>query len=339
MSRIRRQPVEKEVCFALKFSPTVRKGLSMMGIKPRAFQTHSQISLEQLVPHPHFYRQLEAKVDLAFVRDLVAPLYAPFGRPSIDPVVFFKLQLIMLFEGIRSERQLLVHVQVNLAFRWYLGYDLDEEVPDHSSLTKIRERYGLVIFRQFFERIVQRCLAAGLVWGAELHFDGTQVQANAHKNSYVSNFEYALRNHLNILFPPQTTVLEPSRPPADMMEDWVERYQHEPPLNLRTAYVTKSTQNTSLTDADASFLRSQAHLGYHTHYVVDGGKNRIILAALVTPADIMDNQPMLDLLRWVRFRWQLKPRWAVGDSKYGLLCINRQKGRFWRAERHTTWLR
>ena len=137
----------------------------MMGIKEREFKVHPQVCLEHLVPEDNFYRQLESKIDLNFVRGLVQHFYAPFGRPSVDPIVFFKLQLIMLFEDIRSERHLMNMVHLNLAFRWYIGYDLDEEIPDHSSLTKIRERYGLPIFRKFFEHIVEMCIEAGLVWG------------------------------------------------------------------------------------------------------------------------------------------------------------------------------
>src|SRR5688500_474601 len=90
------------------------------------------ISLEELVPRTHFYRHLEAKLDLAFVREWVRDRYAERGRPSIDPVVFFKLQLSMFFEGIRSERLLVETASLNLAHRWYLGYALDEALPDHS---------------------------------------------------------------------------------------------------------------------------------------------------------------------------------------------------------------
>jgi transposase len=79
-------------------------------------------SLDALVPAHHFYRHLEAKLDLAFVRDLVRSTYKDGGRPSIDPVIFFKLQLIMFFEGIRSERHLIELASLNLAHRWYLGY-------------------------------------------------------------------------------------------------------------------------------------------------------------------------------------------------------------------------
>jgi transposase len=107
----------------------------MLHQKEKCFQ-EQRISLEQLVPGDHFYRALEANLDLRFVYDLVKDHYAPtMGRPSIDPVVFFKLQLIMFFEGIRSERQLMQTVNVNLAHRWYIGYDLGEAVPDHSSLS------------------------------------------------------------------------------------------------------------------------------------------------------------------------------------------------------------
>src|SRR5450756_1259346 len=115
------------------------------------------VSMEALVPSNHFYRHLEATLDLSFIREWVADLYAPIGRPSIDPVTFFKLQLVMFFEGLRSERQLVELASLNLAHRWYLGYNLDEPLPDHSSLTRIRQRLGLAIFRRFFEVVVDRC--------------------------------------------------------------------------------------------------------------------------------------------------------------------------------------
>ena len=138
----------------------------MMGIKPRSFTAlPREISLEELVPDDHFYRRLEARLDLSFVRELVGPLYAGGGRPSVDPVVFFELQLVMFFEDLRSERQLMRVVSDRLSLRWYLGYDLHQPLPDHSSLTRIRERYGLSVFRRFFESIVQDCFDAGLMWG------------------------------------------------------------------------------------------------------------------------------------------------------------------------------
>src|SRR5215217_2752391 len=152
----------------------------MMGIKDRSFASLPRdLSLEDLVPKENFYRRLHGALDLSFVRELVRPLYAEAGRPSVDLVIFFKLQLVMFFEDLRSERQLMSIVADRLSLRWYLGYDLYEPLPDHSSLTRSRERYGLEIFRCFFERIVEECFEAGLVWGEELFFDATKVEANA----------------------------------------------------------------------------------------------------------------------------------------------------------------
>ena len=160
----------------------------MMGIKARLFAPLVNVSLEELVPKDHFYRHLERSLDLNFVRDLVQPCYAAGGRPSVDPVVFFKLQLVMFFEDIRSERQLLRVAADRLSLRWYLGYDLHEPLPDHSSLSKIRDRYGVTIFRCFFDRIVEQCQQAGLVWGKELYLDSTQVEANADSDKMLPRF-------------------------------------------------------------------------------------------------------------------------------------------------------
>ena len=93
----------------------------MMGIRHRDFAPHIHVSLEDLVPADHFYRHLERTLDLSFVREFVQETYACKGRPSIDPIVFFKLQLVLFFEGIRSERLLMRHAADRLSLRWYLG--------------------------------------------------------------------------------------------------------------------------------------------------------------------------------------------------------------------------
>jgi transposase len=179
--------VEQEVC------------ATMMGIKSREFAPlPHEISLEELVPTDCFYRDLEKCLDLSFVREMVAPLYASGGRASVDPVVFFKLQLVMFLEDLRSERQLMEVAADRLSLRWYLGYDLFEPLPDHSSLTKIRDRYGLEVFGRFFEQIVERCAEAGLVWGEEFYFDATKVEANASLESITPRF--AVEQHLRDLF-------------------------------------------------------------------------------------------------------------------------------------------
>jgi transposase len=309
----------------------------MMGLKERAFGPLPPLTLEDLVPLDHFYRHLERSLDLIFVRDLVRDRYAPGGRPSVDPVVFFKLQLVMFFEGLRSERQLLQVVADRLSLRWYLGYDLNEPLPDHSSLSRIRERYGLAIFRCFFEAIVEQCLAAGLVWGRELYFDATKVAANASLDSVGPRF--AVEAHLATLFDAgdagapddQGAIADEAVPlpieltaeaqaelagAAARRHDWIGGAGRPDRSVIRGEYRRTTDFRASGTDPDASLMRTHGgvDLGYHDHYVVDGGKGRVVLAALVTPAEVMENQPMLDLLWRVCFRWKLRPRQVTGDT-------------------------
>jgi transposase len=309
----------------------------MMSTKERNFLSLEDLSLEELVPEDNFYRRLERTVELSFVRELVRPCYASGGRPSIDPVVFFKLQLVMFFEGIRSERQLMSVAADRLSLRWYLGYDLREPLPDHSSLTKIRERYGLEVFRRFFEEIVELCVEAGLVRGEELYFDSTKVEANAAVDSVAPR--WAVEAHLNELFdgegqenehPPTETspavAALPSAEDATLRErnatksDWISRAGRQE-RSFKSGYRPRiSDSRASKTDPDAtpmSRTKSGSRLGYQVHYVVDGGKGRIVLNVLVTPSEVTENRPMLDLLWNTIFRWRIRPRYVTGDARYG----------------------
>lgn len=310
--------------------------------KPRRLSEPIAVSLEELIPASHFYRHLEVTLDLSFVRDWTREQYAERGRPSIDPVVFFKLQLVMFFEGIRSERQLIETASLNLAHRWYLGYALDEPLPDHSSLTRIRQRLGIAIFERFFERIVDLCQEAGLVWGAELFFDATKVRADAAVDSLVPRFYHEAKTHLADVFAddagqtdesptdPQGTPLDEAAPfpedrrdrsPAPDERPWrlLEERRLDPHRPAVGSYRRTTDFRVSPTDPDATPMQTGngTALGYHDHYVVDGGKHRIVLAALVTPADVMENVPMRDLLWRVRFRRKLWPGQVTGDTTYG----------------------
>jgi transposase len=311
----------------------------VMGIKEREFRPlPDNFSLEELIPKDNFYRRLERRLDLSFVRELVADRYAAVGRHSVDPVVFFRLQLVMFFEGIRSERELMKMASDRLSVRWYLGYDLHEPLPDHSSLTRIRERYGLETFRGFFERIVEICVEAGLVRGEELFFDSTKVKANADIDSLASRF--LVETHLNGLFEgssiPEGSEVRPSvgtgldaLPTSDDerlsaanvgKSDWISRVGKQDRSFSSGPRKRTSDLRVSRTDPDATPMligEGEAKLGYQTHYVVDGGKARIILTALVTPSEVSENRPMLDLLWRSCFRWQIWPHHVTGDGKYG----------------------
>jgi len=310
----------------------------MMGTKLRDFAPLPNLSLEELVPKDNFYRRLQGALDLSFVRDLVEDLYAACGRPSVDPVVFFKLQLVLFFEDLRSERQLMEIVADRLSIRWYLGYDLNEPLPDHSSLTRIRERYGLEVFRRFFEEIVELCVQAGLVWGEELCFDSTKVEANAAIDSLAPR--WAVEAHLGELFDgegkeeeglaagepspavaalptPEDTIL---RKRNAAKKNWISRNGAQD-RSFKSGYRPRTSDSrASKTDPEASpmtWTKASSKLGYQTHYVVDGGKARVILNVLVTPSEVTENRPMLDLLWSTAFRWHIRPRRVTGDAKYG----------------------
>jgi transposase len=317
----------------------------MMGTKIRSFTPLPRdLSLEDLVPEDNFYRRPEATLDLSFVRELVGPLYAGGGRPSVDPVVFFKLQLVMFFEDLHSERQLMRVVCDRLSVRWYLGYDLHESLPDHSSLTRIRERFGLEVFRRFFERIVEECFAAGLVWGEELFFDSTKVEANASIDSTRSRslVEGRLGEYVAGVFPEDTLpaqddedhpgvvagVVGPEGQERQVLAQanagrhrWIEKNGRQERELLRRGYKRMADLRMSTTDPDASPMhqkkRSTSRLGYMTHYVVDGGKARVILNVLVTAAEVTENLPMQEMLFGSAFRWRLRPRSVTGDATYG----------------------
>ena len=171
-------------------------------------------------------------------------------------------------------------------------------MPDHSSLTRIRERYGLEIFRRFFEKIVEECVEAGLVWGEELFFDATKVEANASMESRIPRF--AAQAHLGGLFgddeaaeteakektpeePFAESDLDPLPAAADRglraknakREDWISREGKPDRTIVRNGYRRRSDYKVSPTDPDASLMqykRGATRMGYHTHYVVDGGR-------------------------------------------------------------------
>lgn len=310
----------------------------MMGTKIRRFAPLPRdTSLEDIVPRDNFYRRLEERLDLAFVRGLVCPLYARGGRPSVDPVVFFKLQLVMFFEGLGSERELMRVAADRLSVRWYLGYDLHEPLPDHSNLTRTRERFGLVVFRRFFEEIVGKCIEAGLVRGEELLFDSTKVEADADVDSLASR--HLVEDHLDGLFgeeiqaPTESergvssanatlpSAIDPGLLEGNAAEsDWISRAGRQDRSFVSGPRKRTADLRVSRTDSDATPMRpgeGGTRLGYQAHYVVDGGRARIIMNALAAPAEVSENRPMLDLLWRTAFRWRIRPRRVVADGIYG----------------------
>ena len=139
-----------------------------------------EFSLEQHVPSDHLLRLIDRFVDLAGIRQRLAPFYSSTDRPSVDPGLMIRMLLIGYCFGIRSERRLCEEVHLNLAYRWFCRLDLNDPVPDHSTFSK--NRHGRFrdsdIFRHIFEAAVRRCIVEGLVGGERFAVDASLVEAD-----------------------------------------------------------------------------------------------------------------------------------------------------------------
>jgi len=144
--------------------------------------------LDELVPEDHLVRKIDQAIDFSFIYDLVEDLYCPDnGRPSIDPVVLIKIALIQCLFGIRSMRQTIKEIETNVAYRWFIGYDLTQPIPHFSTFGKnyVRRFKDTNVFEAIFMRILEEAVRHGFVDSDVLFIDATHVKANANKNKYV----------------------------------------------------------------------------------------------------------------------------------------------------------
>ncbi len=139
-----------------------------------------QIDYQALIPSYHILRRIDKVLDLSFVKQLTQSFYSDTqGRPSIDPEVFFRICILGYLYGIKSDRQLCDEIGMNIGYRWFVGLTMSDAVPDHSSLTRIRDRLGVGCFEAVFEHVVEQCREAGLVEGKRIITDASLVEANA----------------------------------------------------------------------------------------------------------------------------------------------------------------
>ena len=252
-------------------------------------------TLETLMPEEHFLRDLDKYVDFGFIYEKVSHMYSNVGRKSVDPAVLVKMLLLGFLYGIDSERRLEKEIQVNVAYRWFLGIDLDEPVPDHSTISQTRRRKwkGTAIFEEIFTEIVQKCIDAGLVDGKLILTDSTHVKANAsNKRFEVVTIEIKPREYLQKL--DRLCEEEEQKHRADAMHRGLKKSGPKPSKELKTRKVLKST-----TDPDCGKLsRPGKPDGFHylNHQSVDG-KSGIITDVLVTPADTDDGEFYVDRIK------------------------------------------
>jgi transposase len=166
----------------------------MMGrLKGDQGQLFYEFHLDEAVPADHTVRAIDAVLDLSWVHAELTPYYPSIGRPSIDPVLMIRMLIVGYVFAIRSERALCREVQVNLAYRWFCKLSIENQIPDHSAFSRARnERFGdSDIFRRVFERVVETCIAAGLVGGEGFAVDASLIAADANKQRSIPGHEWS----------------------------------------------------------------------------------------------------------------------------------------------------
>ncbi len=148
-------------------------------LQPKMLYT---ITLEQLVPADNFYRRLNKVLNLHWLYAATKDYYGTEGQESIDPVVFFKMCVVGYINNIGSDRKLADHCSDSLGIRLFLGYDIDEPLPRHSTISRTRQLYGDEVFKQLFEQVFEKCIESGMIAGHTQAIDGALLKANASKD-------------------------------------------------------------------------------------------------------------------------------------------------------------
>ena len=265
------------------------------------------VSIGQLVPDDHLLRKIDKAIDFTFIYDKVKNLYClDNGRPAIDPVLLFKMLMIGYLHGIRSERQLVKEVEVNVAYRWFLGLKLTDKVPSHSTFSQNRRRRfnESSIYQEIFDEIVILAVKRKMVSGKTLYTDSTRLKANANKNKFKKEI-----------------VRQSTRSYIDDLEKDIEkdRKAHgKKPLKKKVTEPESKEIKVSTTDPDSGYMfRDGKPKGffYLDHRTVDG-KFNIITDTFVSPGNIHDLVPYLDRLDRQRERFGFNVH-AVGlDAGY-----------------------
>jgi transposase len=256
----------------------------MMGQQewPQRGLFYHRFDLEQRVRADHPLRAVERLIDFRFVCTEVEDLYGSVGRESVPPPIILKLMFLLFFYDVRSERELMATVPERLDWLWFLGFDIDTPIPNHSVLSKARHRWGAKAFETFFRRIVVQCRDLGLVEGEKIFCDSSIVDANASIDSIVTAACVRLDD----------SACESSAP--------------EP-------------KGYSTTDPEAAVVSKRgsgpARPRYKTHRAID--QSGVITATILTPGDVDEGRRLDDLIEEHQNNTGTAVKTAVADSQYG----------------------
>jgi len=280
----------------------------LLGENPRSERMFYYVRMEDIVPENHLLRLIDRHIDLKFIRDKVKHLYSHTGRPSIDPEVLLRMLLIGYLYGITSERRLCEEVQMHIGYRWFVGLNLEDKVPDHSTFSKNRhERFSESdLFQRIFDEIVNQCVSQGLLTGRHLTVDSTYVQANAALKSLEPIVvTMGAGEYIEKLERENPVTEEPWEPGDD--------YPH------RGQKISNGTHR-SKTDPDARLarksLKANTQLYHGVTYVMDNRSRIIVGADVGKPDRKTDCEKALKQIRRIPFAFGIKPESLGADKGY-----------------------
>jgi len=239
-------------------------------------------SIEDFIPEDHILKRVDRVLELSWLRDEVAGCYCEDnGRPGIAPQAAVRLMLAGFFQGIVHDRKLMREARVNMAIRWFAGYALDEPLPDHSSLTRIRQRWGAERFKRIFDRTVGACIAAGLVSGETVHVDATLIRADV-------SWESLTAAHVD-------ATIEANR----IEEDDGAEPENDCNRPGRPRTKEKQPKKRSATDPDATLTTSSKKFrmepSYKQHTAVDDAAG-VIVDVTVTTGEASEGERLMETL-------------------------------------------
>ena len=306
----------------------------MQGKKEFEGSLFCDIDLMEVIGRDHLLVRLEGALDLGWIREATKDYYSHTGRPSVDPVALVKMMLIGYLYGIPSERRLAEEVRLNIAYRWFAGYNLDEETPDHSVFSKARARFGRDLFLLVFKEVLSRCIAAGLVKGDAILVDCTLIDADASMKSLV-DLELSPEEYWRKLDEEEKTKSNRGPKPGGDGRELGKHFKGEKAdpekMGKRTTKKSASYLNRkSATDPDATVYYQPARgasLAYKVHVAAD--TSGIITAVAAAPSAVHETSNLPELLERHQESLPLPPAIAA-DSKYGsdesLTFLQEEKG-------------
>jgi transposase len=258
------------------------------------------IDLDRRVRSDNPLRRVAEKIDFTFIRAEVAKFYGKNGNESADPAIILKLMFLLFYDNVASERELMKIVAERLDYMWFLGYGLDDEIPNHSVLSKARKRWGPEVFASFFIRVLTQCVEAGLVDGKKIHVDSSLIDANASRDSVLKGS------------PELMAALKQAYQAQEMKLEDTSTSPYYQPINDTLM---------SKTDPDAAMVRrsgESARPRYHHHRVVDDAQG-VITAVETTPGSIAENKKLMDVVQQHERNTQRAVQTVVADHKYGTI--------------------